>query len=164
MRSHAVITALLLLLAGRIVPAAAQGLPTETLQAINTASRARVRLADPGWHRLAGSGQRGSADGTLVYLRDGSSSSLSEVSLNDVRELQVARGTNAGKGATIGGGIGLGLAILAVIVASGDEWTTPSGGQAVAAMLLNTAAGAGIGALVGSASKRWQTVYWADAP
>ena len=164
MRSHAVITALLLL-AGPIVPAAAQGLSTETLQAINTASRARVRLADPGWHRLAGTGQGASGDGTLVYVRDsGAGSSLSEVSLRDVRELQVARGSNAGKGAFIGGGIGLALGIAAVIAASSDDWTTPSGGQAIVGMLLFTATGAGIGALAGSASTHWQTVYGADAP
>ena len=76
----------------------------------------------------------------------------------------MARGSNAGKGAFIGGGIGLGLSIVAVIALSGDEWTTPSAGQAVAGMLLNTAAGAGIGALIGSASTRWRTVYQADAP
>ena len=163
MRSHAVITALLLL-AGRVVPAAAQGLSTETLQAINTASRARVRLADPGWHRLAGTGQGASADGTLVYVRDGAGSSLSEVSLRDVRELQVARGSNAGKGAFIGGGIGLALGIAAVIAASSDDWTTPNGGQAIVGMLFFTATGAGIGALAGSASTHWQTVYGADAP
>jgi len=163
MRSHAVITALLLL-AGRVVPAAAQGLSTETLQAINTASRARVRLADPGWHRLAGTGQGASADGTLVYVRDGAGSSLSEVSLRDVRELQVARGSNAGKGAFIGGGIGLALGIAAVIAASSDDWTTPNGGQAIVGMLMFTATGAGLGALAGSASTHWQTVYGADAP
>ena len=135
MRSASVFTALLLL-AGRIGPAAAQEISTETLQAINAATGARVRLADAGWHRLAGAGRMAS-DSTLVYVRDPKvSSSLTEVSLRDVRELQVARGTNAGKGAFIGGAIGLGLAIVAVIGASGDEWTTPSGGQAVAAMLL----------------------------
>jgi hypothetical protein len=163
MRSHAVITALLLL-AGRVVPAAAQGLSTETLQAINTATRARVRLADPGWHRLGGTGQGASVDGTLVYVRDSAGSSLSEVSLRDVRELQVARGSNAGKGAFIGGGIGLALGIAAVIAASSDDWTTPNGGQAIVGMLFFTATGAGLGALAGSASTHWQTVYGADAP
>jgi hypothetical protein len=164
MRSHAVIT-VLLLLAGRIIPAEGQDLSTETLLAINTASHARVRLADPGWHRLAGAGRGASADGTLVYVRDSSGgSSLSEVSLRDVRELQVARGSNAGKAAFIGGGIGLALGIAAVIAASSDDWTTPSGGQAIVGMLFFTATGAGIGALVGSASTHWQSVYRADAP
>lgn len=164
MRCHAVVTALLLL-AGRFVPTAAQELATETLQEINAASRARVRLSDAGWHRLAESGQAASADGTLVYVRDGSAdSSLREVSLGEVRELQVARGSNAGKGATIGGGIGLALGIAAVIAASSDDWTTPTGGQAIVGMLLFTATGAGIGALAGSASTHWHTVYGADAP
>lgn len=163
MRSHTLV-AVLLLVVGPIARAAAQDLSAETLQAINAATHARVRLAEPGWHRLAGTG-RASTDSTLVYVRDGKpSSSLTEVSLRDVRELQVSRGSNAGKGAFIGGGIGLGLAIVAVIAASSDEWTTPSGGQAIGAMLLNTAAGAGIGALIGGASTRWKTVYRADAP
>jgi hypothetical protein len=164
MRSHAVLT-VLLLLAGHAVPGMAQELPTETLQTINAASRARVRLGDEGWHRLAGTGRGMSADGGRVYVRDGSAdSSLTEVALGEVRELQVARGSNAGKGAFIGGGIGLALGIVAVIALSGDDWTTPSAGQAVAGMLVNTAAGAGVGALVGSASTRWRTVYPADAP
>ena len=46
MRAHAVVTALLLLT--RVIPASAQELSAETLQAINAASRARVRLADDG--------------------------------------------------------------------------------------------------------------------
>ena len=164
MRSHTILT-VLVLLGSQAVPAVAQELSPETLQAINTASRARVRLGTEGWHRLAGTGSGMSADGGRVYVREGSGgSSLTEVALGDVRELQVARGSNAGKGAFIGGGIGLGLSIVAVIALSGDEWTTPSAGQAVAGMLLNTAAGAGIGALIGSASTRWRTVYQADAP
>jgi hypothetical protein len=164
MRLHAVVTAVLLL-AGRIVPADAQELSAETLQTINTASRARVRLTDAGWHQLAGTGRGASADGTLVYVRDGSASfSLTEVTVRDVRELQVARGSNAGKGAFIGGVIGLGLGVAAVIAASSDDWTTPTSGQAVTGMLLFTAAGAGIGGLAGSASTHWRTVYRADAP
>ena len=162
MRAHAVVTALLLLT--RVIPASAQELSAETLQAINAASRARVRLGDEGWHRLAGTGRGMSADGGRLYVRDGKAdSSLTEVALGDVRELQVARGSNAGKGAFIGGAIGLGLSIVAVIALSGDDWATPSAGQAVAGMLVNTAAGAGIGALVGSASTHWRTVYGADA-
>ena len=114
MRAHAVVTALLLLT--RVIPASAQELSAETLQAINAASRARVRLADEGWHRLAGTGRGMSADGGRLYVRDGNAdSSLTEVALGDVRELQVARGSNAGKGAFIGGAIGLGLSIVAVI-------------------------------------------------
>jgi hypothetical protein len=164
MRAQAVATVLLLLV-GRGLPAAAQELSTETLQAINTASRARVRLADAEWHRLAGTGRGMSPDGARVYLHDrGATGSLTEVALGDVRELQVAGGSNAGKGAFIGGAIGLGLGIVAVIALSGDEWITPSGGQAIAGMFLNTAAGAGLGALIGSASTHWRTVYRADAP
>jgi hypothetical protein len=164
MRSHIVVT-VLLLLGGRIAPIAAQELSSETLQAINTAAHARVRLADAEWHRLAGTGSGMSSDHAQVYVRAGRADSpVTEVSLRDVRELQVARGSNAGKGAFIGGALGLGLGIVAVIGASGDDWTTPTPGQAVTAMLVSTIAGAGIGALVGSASTHWRTVYEADAP
>ena len=162
MRAHAVVTALLLLT--RVIPASAQELSAETLQAINAASRARVRLADDGWHRLAGTGRAlprkvtGSISATAVPT-----SSLTEVPLHDVREVQVARGSNAGKGGFLGGVIGLGFGIVAVILASGDDWTTPTPGEAVTGMLITTAAGAGIGALVGSASTHWRTVYGADA-
>ncbi|MFL5517261.1 MAG: hypothetical protein ACJ8DJ_13965 [Gemmatimonadales bacterium] len=164
MRAHSVVTVLLLLV-GRGLPAAAQELSAETLQAINSASRARARLGDAEWHRLADTGRGMSADGARVYVQDGATtSSLTEVALPEVRELQVARGSNAGKGAFIGGAIGLGLSLVAVIALSGDDWAAPSSGQAVAGMLVNTAAGAGVGALIGSASTHWRTVYQADAP
>src|SRR3954454_5329687 len=178
MRAHSVVTVLLLLV-GRGLPAAAQELSAETLQAINSASRARARLGDAEWHRLppppgwgaaggpglAATGRGMSADGARVYVQDGATtSSLTEVALPEVRDLQVARGSNAGKGAFIGGAIGLGLSLVAVIALSGDDWAAPSSGQAVAGMLVNTAAGAGVGALIRSASTHWRTVYQADAP
>ena len=77
--------AVLVLLGSQAVPAVAQELSPETLQAINTASRARVRLGTEGWHRLAGTGSGMSADGGRVYVREGSGgSSLTEVALGDV--------------------------------------------------------------------------------
>src|SRR3954451_25169232 len=164
MRAHSVVTVLLLLV-GRGLPAAAQELSAETLQAINSASRARGGLGDAAWHRLADTGRGMPADGARVYVQDGATtSSLTEVALPKVPELQVARGSNAGKGAFIGGAIGLGLSLVAVIALSGDDWAAPSSGQAVAGMLVNTAAGAGVGALIRSASTHWRTVYQADAP
>ena len=106
MRSHTVVT-VLLLLGSRIAPVAAQELSSETLQAINTAAHARVRLADAEWHRLAGAGSGMSSDHAQVYVRDGKADSPpTQVSFRDVRELQVARGSNAGKGAFIGGALG----------------------------------------------------------
>src|SRR3954466_3940610 len=100
MRAHAVVTVLLLLV-GRGLPAAAQELSAETLQAINSASRARARLGDAEWHRLArarprvggagwprlaDTGRGMSADGARVYVQDGATtSSLTEVALPEVR-------------------------------------------------------------------------------
>src|SRR3954471_24900096 len=111
MRAHSVVTVLLLLV-GRGLPAAAQELSAETLQAINSASRARARLGDAEWHRLGATGHGGgaggargrlgdaewprladtgrgmSADGARVYVQDGATtSSLTEVALPEVREL-----------------------------------------------------------------------------
>src|SRR3954449_12200097 len=69
MRAHAVVTVLLLLV-GRGLPAAAQELSAETLQAINSASRARARLGDAEWHRLAATGRGVSAGGAPGYVPD----------------------------------------------------------------------------------------------
>ncbi len=64
----------------------------------------------------------------------------------------------AGKGARIGGGIGLGLGLLVVVSAASDEWTAPTAGEAIAAVALSTAVYAGVGAMIGAAVKqpRWR--------
>jgi hypothetical protein len=77
----------------------------------------------------------------------------------DVLEIQRPIGTNAGKGARIGGIVGASLAVLAVIAASGDEWTAPTAGQSVAAIGVWTLLGAGVGSLIGNGSTRWETIY-----
>ena len=77
----------------------------------------------------------------------------------DVIEIQRPIGTNAGKGARIGGIAGASLAVLAVIAASGDPWTSPSAGQSIAAVGIWTLFGAGVGSLIGSGSTRWETIY-----
>jgi hypothetical protein len=66
--------------------------------------------------------------------------------------------SGAGKGAMLGGGFGLGLGVIVVIASSGESYTSIPAGEAVALVALNTALYAGIGALIGSASKkpRWR--------
>ena len=79
----------------------------------------------------------------------------------DVLEIERPVGTNAGKGARIGAGIGAALSLLAVVVtaSSTDYYYKPSAGQYVAAVGIWTLLGAGIGSLIGNGSKKWETVY-----
>lgn len=162
------IVAALLLLAGPLAPLAAQGLSPETLQAIHNASRARVRLAGEGWHPLSGTGadSAGVAAGEAsIFIGPGHAGQLSgAVPLSQVAQVQVKAGSHAGSGAKIGGAIGLGLSLLAIAVTAGDDWTAPTGEQAIAGTMMTTAIGAGIGALVGLTSPRWRTVYGVDPP
>jgi hypothetical protein len=167
MRPRSLVTALLLL-AGPLTTLAAQELSTEALQAIHSASRARVRLAGEGWRPLTGTAADsagGAATGALLYVGSGPSGQPSgAVPLSQIAQVQVRSGSHAGSGAKIGGAIGLGLTVLALIAASGDEWTSPTAGQAVGSLIVTPLFGAGIGALVGSASPRWRTVYGVDPP
>ena len=166
MRNRFIVPALLYL-SGALAPAAAQQLSPETVQQISSASRARARLAGEGWHRLAGSttSPAASADGAQLYFAAGREGEpITPVALSRIAQVQVARGSHAGSGAKIGGGIGLGLSLLAIAVTAGDDWAAPTAGQAIAGTILNTAFGAGVGALIGLASPRWHTVYGVDPP
>jgi len=66
----------------------------------------------------------------------------------------------SGKGALIGGGIGLGLGLLVVVASSGDSYTSIPAGEAFALVAMNGAFFAGIGALIGSAAKmpKWRAI------
>jgi hypothetical protein len=166
MRSRLVFPTLLLL-TGLLAPAEAQQLSPQTLQQINAASRARVRLAGEGWHRLRGNAASPAAspDGERLYVATGRSGEpVTAVPLSEVAQVQVARGSYAGNGAKIGGAIGLGLSLLAIAVTAGDDWTAPTGEQAIVGTVFTTALGAGIGALVGLTAPRWHTVYGVDPP
>jgi hypothetical protein len=166
MRSRFLLT-MLLLLAAAFQPLAAQELSPEALSAIQSASHARARLTGEGWHRLAGSATSPAAspDGAQLYLAAGRGGEpTTPIALSRVAQVQVARGSHAGSGAKIGGGIGLGLSLLAIAITAGDDWAAPTAGQAIAGTILNTAFGAGVGALIGLASPRWHTVYGVDPP
>ena len=81
----------------------------------------------------------------------------------DVRKLELSRGmrSNAGRGATIGaliGGVAFGLyvaGLASIEGTAGETWVAGIAGGAVGAI-----GGAGVGALIGSASKheRWKEV------
>lgn len=164
MRSRPILTALLL--TGLSGPAVAQELSSETLQAIQHASHARIRLAGEGWRSLTRTAAGSEAsDGATFYVGSGRAGQPpGAVPLSQVAQVQVRAGSHAGSGAKIGGAIGLGLSLLTIAVASGDDWTAPTGGQAIAGTAVTTAIGAGIGALVGLTSSRWRTVYGIDPP
>jgi hypothetical protein len=157
MRSTSAVLALLLLAA--LTPLAAQELSPEAREAIHNASQARVRLSGEGWRPLAGT------SGALLYVgaaRVGDPGGA--VQLDRVAQVQVKAGSHAGSGARIGGAIGLGLSVVGLLLASTDSWTSPTGGQVVSGLIGSTLFGAGVGALVGSSSPRWRTVYGMDPP
>jgi hypothetical protein len=144
----------------------AQVLPPETVQQINAASRLRVHLRTGSWASLHGAkadsssfsyrhGEFLNSGGTWVNLP-------SPLLLKQVDQIQVARGSHAGSGAKIGGGIMAGLTLLAIVGCEGSI-CEPSSGEALAALVGWTALGSGLGALIGSGSPRWETVYSAQA-
>lgn len=78
--------------------------------------------------------------------------------------IQVPHGSYALLGGKIGAGIGCVLSLMAVAAGSTDGWTTLSGAEAGRAIVSLTFIGGGVGALIGSASPRWKTVYRAPPP
>ena len=86
--------------------------------------------------------------------------------LDGVDRIQVRRNA-AGTGALIGAGIGLmgglatGIGLTSTLCNDGLGCSNAGGGTAFIA-LVSTAGGALLGALIGSASKRWQTIYPSD--
>lgn len=146
--------------------ATAQTLSPEAMQQVNVASRIRVRLA---------SGEGGTLyapaidSGSLSYTGSrllGQSGNLAQLPLplpvSRITQIQVPHGSHALLGGKLGAGVGCGLSLLAIAVTSGDGWTSPN--QAGRAIVALTLIGAGVGALIGSASPRWRTVYNAPAP
>jgi hypothetical protein len=162
MRGHPIVAAFLLA-ATLSVEVCAQQLPLDVIQQISAASKLRVQLGGRDWRTLhAPTVDSVSLSSRTDRFSGGASHHLSRevsVGLAEVTQIQIARGSHAGSGAKIGGAVGLGLSLLAVAVTSGDAWVSPTTGQAVGAVVGWTAIGAGVGALIGSTSPRWITVY-----
>jgi hypothetical protein len=148
--------------------ARAQTLTPEAVQQVNAASQIRVRLA---------SGERGTlyAPGvdseSLSYAGSrlvGSTGSLAQLPptlpVAQIRLIQVPHGSHARLGSKIGAAVGCGLSLLGIAATSGDNWTFPTPEEAGFGIVALTVVGAGVGALIGSASPRWRTVYDAPAP
>jgi hypothetical protein len=145
----------------------AQDLAPEVVQQIGAASKIRVMLVGGGRRTLYDPTVDASGlaySDSLGPAGDRQAASPSPLPMAQVTRIQVPHGSHAGNGAKIGGALGLGLGVLGVVLASGDSWATPTAGEAVGAMLVTTAIGAGVGALVGTAVPRWKTVYASDDP
>ena len=145
----------------------AQTLPAQTVQEISAATKARVRLRAGNWVTIYGP----RADSTSLTYRRGEflnrGGALVQLPpplpVNRLDSIQISRGSHAGSGAKIGGGIMAGLTVLAIVGCNGTI-CEPSSGGALAALVVWTAIGAGVGALIGSGSPRWETIYVARGP
>ena len=121
--------------------------------------------------RVRVTSERGKHTGTLVSL-DGDSlrytkadtSVVTALPLASIVRLERSVGKRAatGRGAMIGGLIGGGFGLFVGIAASTDDsgWFEVGPGEIAAATAFTGAIGAGLGALIGAASKRdqWETV------
>ncbi len=167
MRSHQIVASSLLLV-GLSAEISAQELPPEVIQRVSAASMIRVQLVAGGWGSLnapAVDSAGLSYTGSRFLNRGGGYLELAPpLPIAQVARIQVPHGSHAGRGARIGGAVGLGLSLLAIAVTAGDDWVSPTTGQAVGAVVSWTAIGAGVGALIGSTSRRWTTVYISAAP
>lgn len=163
---HRIVSGFLLLAGGVPALAGAQTISPQAVEQINAATRARVRLV---------AGDRAILYGprvdsvSLVYERSqfprrgGKWVHLPPpLPIAQVTEIQVVRGSHAGSGAKIGAGIGAGLVFFLFLAANTDGFF--SAGDVLAGTLIAGVGGAALGALLGSASPRWGTVYPTPAP
>ena len=148
--------------------AGAQELAPDVVRQISAASVVRVTLADGGrrtlYHPAVDAGGLAYSD-TLGLGNHRHVEPAPPLPMAQVTRIQVPGGSHARGGATVGGILGLGLGILGVREASAeDSWVSPTPGEAVGAMMITTALGAGVGALIGAAMPRWNTVYVSGGP
>jgi len=152
-----------LLLASMPALAWTQALTPAIADQINAAARARVRLVD---------GRRG-----MLYRPRVDSSSLNydhsesvnkgesteeiprPLLLGQIAQIEVTSGSQVGRGAMIGGGVGAGLALLAIVACRGSVCQPASAKQGVLAVAGWIVIGAGFGSMIGAGSPRWRSVY-----
>jgi hypothetical protein len=141
---------------------------SEVSQQVSAASKIRVRLVRGGWGTLDGpaidSVTLSYTGSRFLNRRGGNVQLAAPLPMAQVAQIQVPRGSHAGRGAQIGGTAGLGLSLLMVAAMASDPWLSPTTGEAVGFAVGGTVMGVGLGALIGSTSRRWTTVYRAGAP
>jgi hypothetical protein len=148
--------------------AAAQLLDTTTIAQINAATRAQLRLRSGARgvvHQPAATAST-VAFASAEFLTPGGNRATADSPLpvGEIERIQVAIGNAALGGAKIGAGIGAGLALVAALVTAGEDFVSLTPAEAAVSIVVTAGFGGLVGALIGSGSTRWQTVYPAAAP
>ena len=136
----------------------AQALPAQ----VEAGSRVRVTVAPPSPGRRIG--RLVSLDSDSLRYSRWNTTSVTALPLASVARLEQSteRHSNTGRGAMIGGLIGGGFGLFLGIAASTDNsgWLDVGVGEIAAITAIVGAGGAGVGALIGSLSKRdrWEPV------
>lgn len=168
MHFHRIGSWLLLLAGGVPALAGTQTLPPQAVEQINAATKARVRLVggDRGiLHRpRADSISLGYQRGEFLSPGGRWVQRAAPLQLAQIAQIEVASGSHAGAGAKIGGAIGVGLGIVLFVAANAEDPGYFSTGDAITGTLITGVVGAALGALIGSGSPRWGTVYPLPAP
>jgi len=148
--------------------AVAQALPQQIAAELSAASKARVRLRNGTWITLDGP-KAESSNITYRYgeflNRGGTRVAIpGPLRVDQLSHIQISRGSHAAKGAKLGGGIGAGLGVVLFAVAAVDDPGYFSTGESIQGTITLALFGAALGALIGSGSPRWQTVYTVPSP
>ena len=161
MRSLLTSPILLVILPLLAAPARSQTLTSRAIEQINAAARVRVRFASGIRVTLYAPradsarlryelGEARNRGGTLVVVAP-------PLPMADVLEIQRPIGTHTWKGAKLGAAI---LGVWALMLCHSDMGGgTCTSSQTRSGVAVSAFIGAGIGALIGSGSKRWETVY-----
>jgi hypothetical protein len=139
-------------------------LPVQEETPLRAGSRVQVHLADPKPRLVRGSLVGAEADSVRLLSENGrdtlafSTAELSQIDTTAGRRARTGKGALLGAG--IGAGAGLALAVAATIEGCSGFCTDPSVGEIAAVSLIFAGVGAGVGALIGSATHtdRWVPV------
>lgn len=129
----------------------------------------RVRVNAPTLFQQQITGEVAAVEEAALEMRIDAGTTAVSVPFSAIERLQISRGdhSNSGKGALIGLGVGAGLGLaLGIAAAAADDgngsyWDWDVGaGEVLAVTAVFGAAGAGVGALIGLASRTesWQTI------
>jgi hypothetical protein len=124
--------------------------------------RVRVTVSGDGSGQVVGRYLRTAGD--TIWIDTGLAHGPSPIVVDQIRRFEVSRGqrSNAGRGALIGGAVGLGIGLVSVISAASEDdgWFEPSTGEYAAGVAVLTAMGSGIGAGIGALirTEKWEAV------